>query len=128
VIRAWRQWQAPDPQRVQAELARIGSLSWREFAAALEQRYAAQGYRVTRLSGAGADFKLEKGVGVTLVSAGAGRPPTTASRRCANCWPSGMRKGPASAATSVWVASRSRPGDWHASNRCNWLLATVWRC
>jgi restriction system protein len=68
-----RQWGQPSPAKVQAELARLAALNWRDFSAELEAKFTKQGYQVTRLdskSGSGAaDFKLEKSGNVTLVSA-----------------------------------------------------------
>ncbi|MES2951741.1 MAG: restriction endonuclease [Pseudomonadota bacterium] len=67
-IRAWRQWQAPSPKRVSAALVRAGVLSWQDFSSILEQAFAKQGYAVTRLKGAAADFQLLQDGRVTLVS------------------------------------------------------------
>ena len=64
-----RQWRAPSPAKVQAELARLASLSWRDFSAELEAKFSKQGYQVTRLTSGAADFKLEKAGNTTLVSA-----------------------------------------------------------
>jgi restriction system protein len=68
-----RQWGKPSPAKLQAELDRLSALSWRDFSAELEAKFVKQGFAVTRLdakSGTGAaDFKLEKGGHVTLVSA-----------------------------------------------------------
>lgn len=68
VIAAWRQWQAPSAARVAEALASAGAMSWRDFSAAIEQALARQGYAVTRLNGAAADFSLLKGGRVTLLS------------------------------------------------------------
>jgi restriction system protein len=72
-IAAWRQLRAPNPERVNAVLAQVGSMSWRDFANALEQGFQSQGYSVARLAGVAgagaADFKLEKGGRTQLVSA-----------------------------------------------------------
>lgn len=72
-IALWRQLKAPNPERVDAALAQAGSMSWRDFANALEQGFQGQGYSVARLAGVAgagaADFKLEKGGRTRLVSA-----------------------------------------------------------
>ena len=64
-----RQWGAPSPAKAQAEIARLASLSWRDFSAELESKFIKQGYQVTRLNNGAADFKLEKAGQTTLVSA-----------------------------------------------------------
>ena len=67
-----RQWGKPSPAKVQAELSRLASLSWRDFSAELEAKFVKQGFQVTRLTNAAsgtADFKLEKAGQTTLVSA-----------------------------------------------------------
>ena len=68
-----RQWGVPSPAKQQAELDRLSALSWRDFSAELEAKFVKQGFEVTRLdaksSTGAADFKLEKGGHVTLVSA-----------------------------------------------------------
>lgn len=68
VIRAWRQWHAPNPERLDAALARAGEMSWRDFSNELEQSFVRDGYQVTRLNSAAADFQLVKGGATTLVS------------------------------------------------------------
>lgn len=68
VIAAWRQWRAPNPQRMAEVLQGAGVMNWRDFSARMEQAYAAQGFAVTRLNGAAADFSLEKAGRTTLVS------------------------------------------------------------
>ena len=64
-----RQWGAPSPAKLQAELDRLSGLSWRDFSAELEAKFVKQGYQVTRLNGGAADFKLEKQGTITLVTA-----------------------------------------------------------
>lgn len=64
-----RQWGKPSPAKLQAELDRLSTLSWRDFSAELEAKFVKQGFEVTRLNTGAADFKLEKGGHVTLVSA-----------------------------------------------------------
>ncbi|MDO9198117.1 restriction endonuclease [Rhodoferax sp.] len=68
IIAAWRQWHAPSPARVAEALGRAGAMSWRDFASAIEQAFGRQGYAVTRLNSAAADFRLVKGERITLVS------------------------------------------------------------
>lgn len=67
VLAARRQWRAPGAARVRKTLEAVSAMGWREFSAALEQAWRAQGYSVARREG-GADFSLEKGGGVTLVN------------------------------------------------------------
>ena len=64
-----RQWGKPKPAAVEAELTRLSSLNWRDFSAELEAKFVKQGFEVTRLNSGVADFKLEKGGHITLVSA-----------------------------------------------------------
>ncbi len=64
-----RQWGKPKPAVVQAELARLAALNWRDFSAELEAKFVKQGFEVTRLTGGAADFKLEKNGNITLVAA-----------------------------------------------------------
>ena len=64
-----RQWGVPSAAKQQAELDRLSALSWRDFSAELEAKFVKQGFDVTRLNTGTADFKLEKGGHVTLVSA-----------------------------------------------------------
>ena len=70
-IAAWRQLREPNPERVNAALAQAGSMSWGDFANALEQGFKGQGYSVSRLAAkvSAADFKLERSGRTTLVSA-----------------------------------------------------------
>jgi restriction system protein len=71
-----RQWNMPSPAALEAEAARLAGLSWREFAAELEAKFAKQGYAVERLNGGNAakgegaaDFRLTKAGQTTLVAA-----------------------------------------------------------
>lgn len=68
VIAAWRQRNAPDPARVAELLRRVAGMSWSDFSGKLERAFQRQGFGVTRLKGAGADFQLEKSGRVTVVS------------------------------------------------------------
>ena len=65
---AWRQWRAPNPARVAQALAQAGAMSWRDFSLVVEQGFGRQGYQVSRLNGAAADFELRKAERTTLVS------------------------------------------------------------
>ena len=67
VIAAWKQWRVPGPSRVAATAEAVGAMTWREFAAMMEEAFERDGYVVTRLSGA-ADFRLVKGGRTSLVS------------------------------------------------------------
>ena len=64
-----RQWGKPNAAAQEAELTRLYTLSWRDFAAELEAKFIKQGYQVERLKAGAADFKLEKSGKVTLVAA-----------------------------------------------------------
>ena len=75
-----RQWNAPTAAQVEAELARVSSLSWRDFSAELVTKFEKQGYVVERLTGGtggrkegagegAADFRLTKLGQTTLVAA-----------------------------------------------------------
>jgi restriction system protein len=74
-----RQWNAPSAAKVEAELARVGGLSWRDFSAELVAKFEKQGFVVERLNGAtakkettgggGADFRLSKQGQNTVVAA-----------------------------------------------------------
>lgn len=66
---AWRQWQAPSPARVEAVLSAAAVMSWRDFSAALERAWQADGQTVQRLNGQPADLRLERGGQTLLVSA-----------------------------------------------------------
>lgn len=68
VLAAWRQAHAPSPVRVAQALKQLGDMSWRDFSVLLEKGLKRQGYAVTRLDSAAADFKLVKGTLVTLLS------------------------------------------------------------
>lgn len=65
---AWKQLFGPTGARVEKALEKTRSLSWEDFAQALERGYRAEGYTVQRVDGA-ADFELQKLGYLTLVSA-----------------------------------------------------------
>jgi restriction system protein len=59
-IAAWRQFQAPSSARIERTLVAVRGMSWPDFAGALEEAYRRDGYAVSRVDGAGADFELKK--------------------------------------------------------------------
>ena len=65
---AWKQILGPNGARVEKTLEKTRSMSWEDFAQALERGYKAEGYAVQRVDGA-VDFELEKSGYVTLVCA-----------------------------------------------------------
>jgi restriction system protein len=67
-IAAWRQWRAPSSKTVARVLESAASMGWREFSDAVENAFVRDGYTVTRLKGAGADFSLLKNQRLVLVS------------------------------------------------------------
>lgn len=69
IMAAWRQMRAPNPARMAEALMRAGTLSWRDFSSLLEAAYIKQGYTVTRLNSAAADFSLFKDGQTRLVCA-----------------------------------------------------------
>jgi restriction system protein len=69
VIAAYRQLRAPSAAVVARTLEALGTMSWSDFAQALQSAYQAQGYTVTRLQGDGADLQLSKDGRTTLVCA-----------------------------------------------------------
>ncbi len=69
MIRLWRQLRAPSTAHVEATLAQINAMPWREFSAALAQAMVRDGFEVRRLDLASADFELIKG-GRTLLLSG----------------------------------------------------------
>ena len=69
VVVAWRQLRQPSAGRVAATLAVLRELSWDEFSALVEEAFRSDGYVVTRLAGAGADFELARAGSVALVGA-----------------------------------------------------------
>ena len=67
-----RQWNAPSAAALQAELARLHGLPWRDFSKELAAKFEGQGYTVQRLDGKNseaADFLLNKQGQTTLVAA-----------------------------------------------------------
>ncbi len=64
----WQQARAPSKSRIASVLEALRSLSWEEFAGAIEAAYRREGYEVNRIGGAQADFELVKGGRVALVA------------------------------------------------------------
>ena len=63
VIASWvgvKQLRAPSATKLAARLAALQAMDWPGFAAAVEEAYRRDGYAVTRLEGAHADFEVEK--------------------------------------------------------------------
>lgn len=69
LVAAWRQWQAPPAAKVAAQALALRSMNWRDFAAALERHWAAQGAQARSITGLEADFCVEQAGRTTLVSA-----------------------------------------------------------
>ena len=68
-IAAWRQFRQPSSGRVERTLAAVRTLSWSDFAAALEEGFRRDGYAVSRVDGPAADFELRKEWRTLLVAA-----------------------------------------------------------
>ncbi|MCX7891450.1 MAG: restriction endonuclease [Burkholderiales bacterium] len=66
-VALWRQLRAPSPSRVAGTLEAIGAMSWAEFSGALAAAFGREGYEVTRLDGAQADFELARAGRRTVV-------------------------------------------------------------
>ncbi|KQR57927.1 restriction endonuclease [Acidovorax sp. Leaf160] len=66
---AWRQWRAPSAAQVEAVRASAAAMPWRDFSAALERAWQAEGHTVSRLNGQPADLRLERGGQTLLVMA-----------------------------------------------------------
>jgi restriction system protein len=67
VIAAWNQSKLPGRARVEATVATLNAMSWRDFSVLMEQAFQRDGFNVTRSSGA-ADLVLVKAGRTTLVS------------------------------------------------------------
>ena len=67
-IALWRQLRAPSTAHVEATLAQINAMPWREFSAALELALMREGFEVKRLDLPAADFELLKGGRTLLLS------------------------------------------------------------
>src|SRR5882672_7609435 len=60
-VAGWRQLRAPSAARVAGTLEAVRAMSWGDFSSALTDALRDDGYAVTRLTGAAADFELAKG-------------------------------------------------------------------
>jgi len=67
-IAAWKQLQAPSAARIDKTLEAVRAMSWGEFASVVEDAYRRDGYDVSRVGGAAADFEIKKGWQTALVS------------------------------------------------------------
>ncbi len=67
ILVAWKQLRRPSASRVAKTLAGLRAMAANDFFAAVEAAYRRDGYAVTRLAGAGADFELIKAGRVVLV-------------------------------------------------------------
>lgn len=63
IIAGWKQLRLPSRERVEARLAEVRAMSWRDFSATVEEAFRRQGYTVARLEGAAADFELTNPAG-----------------------------------------------------------------
>ncbi len=67
-IAAWKQLRAPSAAQLAQTVQRLQTLSSRDFAAAIEAAFRAQGHEVRRLQVPGADLELSKGARRTVVA------------------------------------------------------------
>lgn len=67
VLAARRQLLAPKPAQVDAQLERLSTMGWSEFAQTLNTAYARQGYALSRCEDKGADLQLLKSGQTTLL-------------------------------------------------------------
>jgi restriction system protein len=63
IIAAWKQLRLPSRARVDARLAEVRAMSWRDFSGTVEEAFRRQGYAVTRLDSPAADFELTNPAG-----------------------------------------------------------------
>ena len=66
-VALWQQLRTPSTERVAATLESLRELSWDEFCTAIEDAFRREGYGVSRLTGAAADFELTRSGRVALV-------------------------------------------------------------
>ncbi|MCL4798517.1 MAG: restriction endonuclease [Burkholderiales bacterium] len=59
-VAGWRQLRAPSARRIERTVEAVRAMSWGDFSRVLEEAFQRDGYRVTRLEGAAADFELFK--------------------------------------------------------------------
>jgi restriction system protein len=67
-VAAWKQLRAPSAAQLAQAASRLQAMNSREFAAAIEAAFRAQGHDVKRLDGPGADLELSKGHRRTVVA------------------------------------------------------------
>jgi len=65
---AWKQLQAPSAARVEKTLEQLRAQPWDDFSRVVEQAYRRDGYTVSRVGDARADFELVQGPYTTLVA------------------------------------------------------------
>ena len=65
---AWKQLRAPSAAQIEQTLQRLQAMNSREFAAAIEAAFRAQGHELRRLDLPGADLELSKGHRRTVVA------------------------------------------------------------
>ena len=66
-IGLWRELKAPSAARIEALLAAVQAMSWREFSAAVEAAFVRDGFVVKPVSLPAADFEIAQGESVALV-------------------------------------------------------------
>jgi len=64
----WRQFKAPSHSQVDKTLDAVRAMTWGDFANVLEEGYRRDGYEVSRVNGAAADFEMKKDWRTFLVS------------------------------------------------------------
>jgi restriction system protein len=67
-VAGWRQLRVPSAARVAETLASVRAMSWGDFSGALADALRNEGYAVTLLTGATADFELTKAGRLSLVA------------------------------------------------------------
>jgi restriction system protein len=67
-VAGWKQLRAPSAKRVAATLEAVRAMTWSDFSRALEDAFRRDGYTVSRMNGADADFEVTKAGRVALVS------------------------------------------------------------
>jgi restriction system protein len=67
-VSGWRQLRAPSTARVAHALEAVRAMSWGDFSSALADALRDDGYTVSRLTGAAADFELTKAGRISLVA------------------------------------------------------------
>jgi len=66
-VAGWQQLREPSAEQVGAQLEALRALSWDEFSKAVESAFRRDGYGVSQLDTAGADFELSKAGRVSLL-------------------------------------------------------------